>query len=61
MVKASASRAADPGFNSRMRRDFSSHTSDLHNGTPVATLQGAFHRRVSAGTDWPGVSIPLAG
>ena len=32
-----------------------------HNGTQVATLQGAFHRRVSAGTDWPGVSIPLIG
>ena len=41
MVKASASRAEDPGFNSRLRcGDFcgSSHTSDLKIGTPVATL-----------------------
>ena len=31
VVKASASRAEDPGFESRLRRDFSrsSHTSDL--------------------------------
>ena len=38
VVKVSASRAADPGFDSRLRRDFSgsSHTSDI--GTPVATL-----------------------
>ena len=42
MVKASASRAEDPGFESRWRRDFSgsSHTSDLKIGTPVATLPG---------------------
>ena len=41
MVKASASRAEDPGFESRLRRDFSksSHTSDLKIGTPVAALQ----------------------
>ena len=41
VVKASASRAEDPGFNSRLRcGDFcgSSHTSDLKIGTPVATL-----------------------
>ena len=35
----------------------SSHTSDLKIGTPVATLPGAWHDRVSAGTGWPGVSI----
>ena len=60
VVKASASRAEDPGFESRLRRDFfseSSHTSDLKIGTPVATLPGAWHYRVGAGTGWPGVSI----
>ena len=59
MVKASASRAEDPGFESRLRRDFSgsSRTSDLIIGTPVAALPGAWHYRVSAGTGRPGVSI----
>ena len=59
VVKASASRAEDPGFESRLRRNFSgsSHTSDLNVGTPVATLPGAWHYRVSAETDRPGVSI----
>ena len=35
VVKASASGAEDPGFESRLRRDFSrsSHTSDLRIGT----------------------------
>ena len=42
LVKASASRAEDRGFESRLRRDFSgsSHTSDLKTGTPVASLPG---------------------
>ena len=59
VVKASASGAEDPGFESRLRRDFSgsSHTSDLKIGTPVTTLPGAWHYRVSAGTGQPGVSI----
>ena len=59
MVKASAKRAEDPGFDSHLRRDFSgsSHTSDLKIGTPVATLPGAWRDRVSAGTGRPGVSI----
>ena len=35
----------------------SSHTSDLQIGTPVATLPGVWRYMVSAGTDWPGVSI----
>ena len=35
----------------------SSHTSDLKIGTPVATLPGAWHYRVSTGTGRPGVSI----
>ena len=35
----------------------SSHTSDLKFGTQVATLQGAWRYRVSAGTGRPGVSI----
>ena len=57
--KASASRAEGPGFESRLRRDFSgsSHTSDLNIGTPVATLPGAWRYRVSAGTGRTGVSI----
>ena len=44
MVKASASRAENPGFESRLRRDFSgsSHTSDFEIGTPVGTLPGAW-------------------
>ena len=43
VVMASASRAEDPGFESRLRRDFSgsSHTSDLKIGTPGTTLQGS--------------------
>ena len=59
VVKASASRAEDPGFESRWRRGFSgsSHTSDLNFGTPVATLPGAWRYSVSAGTGRPGVSI----
>ena len=59
VVKASASGAEDPVFESRLQRDFSgsSHTSDFQIGTPVATLPGAWHYRVSAGTGWPGVSI----
>ena len=37
VVKASASGAEDPGFESRLQRDFSgsSHTSDFKIGTPV--------------------------
>ena len=50
VVRASASRAEDPGFES-------SHTSDLKIGTPVATLPGAWRYRVSAGTGRPYVSI----
>ena len=59
VVKASASRAEDPGFESRLRRDFSgsSHTSDLKIGTPVASLPGAWRYRISTGTGRPGVSI----
>ena len=61
MVKASASRAEDPGFDSRLhRREFSrsSHTIDLKIGTPVATLLGVVGSRlglvgpVSAYFDW---------
>ena len=59
VVKASASRAGDPGFESRWGGIFSgsSHTSDLKTGTPVATLPGAWRYRVSTGTGRPGVSI----
>ena len=35
----------------------SCHTSDFKIGTPVATLPGAWHYRVSTGTGRPGVSI----
>ena len=57
--KASASRAEDPRFESRLQRIFSgsSHTSDLKIVTPVATLPGAWRYRVSTGTGRPGVSI----
>ena len=59
VVKASTSGAEDPGFESRLRRDFSgsSHTSDLKIGTTVATLPGVWRYSVSAGTGRPGVSI----
>ena len=59
VVKASASGAEDPGFESRLRQDFSgsSHTGDMKIGTPVATLPGAWRYRISAGTGQPGVSI----
>ena len=59
VVKVSASSAADLGFSSCLRQDFSrlSHTSDLKRSTPVATLPDAWHYRVSTGTGWPGVSI----
>ena len=52
VVKASTSRAEDPGISSG-----SSHTRDLKLGTPVATLRGAWRYRIGAGTAWPGVSI----
>ena len=57
VVKASAPRAEDPGFESLLRRYFSgwSHTSDSKTGTPVATLPGAWRYRVSTGTGRPGV------
>ena len=44
VVKAYASRAEDPEFESRLRRDFpgSSHTSNLKIGAPVVTLPGAW-------------------
>ena len=59
VVKASASGEKGPGFKSRLRQDFSrsSHTSNLKIGSPVATLPGAWHYRVSAGTGQPSVSI----
>ena len=48
VVKVSASGAEDPEL---------SHASDSKIGTPVATMPGAWHCRVSAGTGRPGVSI----
>ena len=63
MVKASASRAEDPEFEFRLRRDFFGVESYqwLKIGTPVATLPGAWRYRVSAGTGWPDVSIMWLG
>ena len=60
VLKASASREEDPGFESRLRREFSGVESDQwlkKIGTPVATLPSAWRYRVSTGTGWPGVSI----
>ena len=59
VVKASALRVVDTGFKSLFRWDYSgsSHTCDLKIGTPVATLPGTLHYRVSAWSGWPDVSI----
>ena len=59
VVKAIASRAEDPGFESCLWLDVSesSHTSDLKIDIPVAALPGSWCYRVSPGTGWPGVSI----
>ena len=60
MVIASASKADDSDFDSRLCCwDFSksSHTSDLETGSPVAAPPGAWCYRVRAGTGWPGVRI----
>ena len=59
VVKASTSRAEDPGFKSRLSRDFSgsSHTSDSKIGTPVATLPGAWRNMVNSGTGRSDVGI----
>ena len=63
VVKTSVSGVKDPGFESCWRWDFSwsSHTSDLKIGTPVATLPGAWYDRVRALTGRPSVSILLLG
>ena len=55
VVKASALREEDPAF--AVIFPGSSRTSDLKIGTPVATLPGAWRKRVSAATGWPGVGI----
>ena len=48
-----------PGLNPTCAGIFlrSSHTSDLKIGTPVTTLPGTWHYRVSVGTGWPSVNI----
>ena len=60
VVKTFTSRVQDPGFDSCWCcGDFSRLrcTSDMKIGTPVATLPGAWHYRVSAETSQPGVSL----
>ena len=59
LFTAVAASCAGPGSNPACAGIFSgsSHTSDLKNGTPVATLPGAWRYRVSTGTGRPGVSI----
>ena len=59
VVKASATEAEYPGFESRLQRVFSgsSYTSDFKIDTPVATLPGTWRYRVSTGTGRLGVSI----
>ena len=51
VVKASASVAEDPGFDSR---GFFRVESYLKTGTPVATLPGTWPYSISAGTGSPG-------
>ena len=59
VVKASARGRKILGSNLTCTGIFlgSSHTSELKIGTPVATLPGTWHYRVSARTGWPGVSV----
>ena len=61
VVKASASRAEDPGFESRLCRIsfFRGRVIPVTKkiGTPVVNLPGAWCYRVSTGTGRPGVSI----
>ena len=56
MVKASASKVEDPGFESSQCLGIfpeSSHTSDFKIGTLVAIQPGVWRYRVSTGTGWP--------
>ena len=60
VVKASAFRTKDPGFDSCLCRwifSASSDTGDLKVGTPGAAPPGAWRYRVSTGTGRPGVRI----
>ena len=60
VVKASASGAADPDFDSCFHcGNFAglSHTSDLKVGILVATMPSAWCYRVNSGTGWPSVNI----
>ena len=59
VVKASVPESEGLEFESCLQQDYSgsSHTSNLKIGTPVATLPGAWHYRVSTGTSQPRVSI----
>ena len=56
VVKASVSRAEDPGFESRLLRGRVIPVTKKID-TPVATLPGSWRYRVSAGTGRPGVSV----
>ena len=60
-AKVYSTRAADSSsIPSLSVGDFSGsgHTGDLKIGTPVATLPGVWHHRVSVGTGCPGSRIP---
>ena len=59
VVRRSPRERKVPGSNPACAEIFpgSRHTSDLKIGTPVATLLGAWHYRVCAGTGRSGVSI----
>ena len=64
VVKASALRVADPGFNSCLcLGDFSrsSHTSDLEIVVPVDALPDTWRYRVSTGTGWPSIWVSVTG
>ena len=60
VIKASASRSKDPGFESRFLQgkfSGSSHATVTWSGTPVVSLSGAWRCRVSARSGWHRVSI----
>ena len=57
VVEAPASRPANLGLIPSFPVDLSGDQVTPVTGDPVATLPGAWHYRVRAGTGWPGASI----